>query len=236
MIDKKNFTEELEMLGVSVSDRQFGRFDKYAEMLVSYNEKVNLTALTAPEDIAEKHFIDSILPFLHFSLKKNASVIDVGTGAGFPSCPLKIVREDIALTLVDSLNKRVNFLKMLSDELSLDAKCIHARAEELGKDLDYREKFDAATARAVANLPILCEYCMPFVKIGGYFAALKGSRGADEAKEAYTAVKTLGGKLQEVYEYSLPSGDSRTLIVIKKISQTPSKYPRNKGVMTKKPL
>lgn len=236
MIDKKNFTEELEMLGVSVSDRQFGRFDKYAEMLVSYNEKVNLTALTAPEDIAEKHFIDSILPFLHFSLKKNASVIDVGTGAGFPSCPLKIVKEDIALTLVDSLNKRVNFLKMLSDELSLDAKCIHARAEELGKDPDYREKFDIATARAVANLPMLCEYCLPFVKVGGYFAALKGSRGADEAKEAYTAVKTLGGKLQEVYEYSLPSGDSRTLIVIKKISQTPSKYPRNKGVMTKKPL
>lgn len=236
MIDKKNFTEELEMLGVSVSDRQFGRFDKYAEMLVSYNEKVNLTALTAPEDIAEKHFIDSILPFLHFSLKKNASVIDVGTGAGFPSCPLKIVKEDIALTLVDSLNKRVNFLKMLSDELSLDAKCIHARAEELGKDPDYREKFDIATARAVANLPMLCEYCLPFVKVGGYFAALKGSRGADEAKEAYTAVKTLGGKLQEVYEYSLPSGDNRTLIIIKKISQTPSKYPRNKGVMTKKPL
>lgn len=236
MIDKKNFTEELEMLGVSVSDRQFGRFDKYAEMLVSYNEKVNLTALTAPEDIAEKHFIDSILPFLHFSLKKNASVIDVGTGAGFPSCPLKIVREDIALTLVDSLNKRVNFLKMLSDELSLDAKCIHARAEELGKDLDYREKFDIATARAVANLPILCEYCMPFVKIGGYFIALKGSRGTEEAKEAYTSIKTLGGKLEKVCEYSLPSGDSRTLIVIKKISQTPSKYPRNKGVMTKKPL
>lgn len=236
MIDKKNFTEELERLGVSVSDRQFEKFDKYAEMLVSYNEKVNLTALTSPEDIAEKHFIDSILPFLHFSLKKDASVIDVGTGAGFPSCPLKIVREDIALTLVDSLNKRVNFLNMLSQNLSLDAKCIHARAEELGKDLDYREKFDIATARAVANLPMLCEYCLPFVKVGGYFAALKGSRGADEAKEAYTAIKTLGGKLQEVYEYSLPSGDNRTLIIIKKISQTPPKYPRNKGLMTKKPL
>lgn len=236
MIDKKNFTEELERLGVSVSDRQFEKFDKYAEMLVSYNEKVNLTALTSPEDIAEKHFIDSILPFLHFSPKEGASVIDVGTGAGFPSCPLKIVREDIALTLVDSLNKRVNFLNMLSQNLSLDAKCIHARAEELGKDLDYREKFDIATARAVANLPMLCEYCLPFVKVGGYFAALKGSRGADEAKEAYTAIKTLGGKLQEVYEYALPSGDNRTLIIIKKISQTPSKYPRNKGMMTKKPL
>lgn len=236
MIDKKNFTEELEMLGVSVSGAQIEKFDKYAEMLVSYNEKVNLTALTSPEDIAEKHFIDSILPFIHFSPKEGASVIDVGTGAGFPSCPLKIIRNDLSLTLVDSLNKRVNFLNMLSQILSMDAKCIHARAEELGKNPDYREKFDIATARAVANLPVLCEYCLPFVKVGGYFVALKGSRGADEEKEAYTAVKTLGGKLHEVYEYSLPSGDSRTLIIIKKISQTPPKYPRNKGMMTKKPL
>lgn len=236
MIDKKKFALQLEKLNLSVSDGHVERFDEYAEMLVSYNEKVNLTALTSPEDIAEKHFIDSILPFLHFPLKEGASVIDVGTGAGFPSCPLKIIRDDISLTLVDSLNKRVNFLSMLSDALKLDAECIHARAEELGRNSDYRESFDVATARAVANLPILCEYCMPFVKIGGYFVALKGSRGAEEAKEAYTAIKTLGGKLQEVYEYSLPSGDNRTLVVIKKISQTPPKYPRNKGVMTKKPL
>lgn len=236
MIDKNNFVDELKRLGVSVNDGQFEKFGKYAEMLVSYNEKVNLTALTSPEDIAEKHFVDSILPFLHFPLKKSASVIDVGTGAGFPSCPLKIVREDISLTLVDSLNKRVNFLSMLSDELSLDAECIHARAEELGRNPGYRESFDAATARAVANLPILCEYCIPFVKTGGYFLALKGSRGKEEVKGAYTAIKTLGGKLEEVYEYSLPFGDSRTLIVIKKISQTPPKYPRNKGAMTKKPL
>lgn len=236
MIDKENFKRQLENLKVSVSDGQVERFDEYAKMLVSYNEKVNLTALTSSEDIAEKHFIDSILPFLHFPLKEGASIIDVGTGAGFPSCPLKIIRDDISLTLVDSLNKRVNFLSMLSDAISLDAECIHARAEELGRNSDYRECFDAATARAVANLPILCEYCMPFVKIGGYFIALKGSRGAEEAKEAYTAIKTLGGKLQEVYEYSLPSGDNRTLVVVKKISQTPPKYPRNKGVMTKKPL
>lgn len=236
MIEKENFARQLEKLNVCVSGGQIERFDKYAEMLVSYNEKVNLTALTSPDDIAEKHFIDSILPFLHFSLREGASVIDVGTGAGFPSCPLKIIRDDILLTLVDSLNKRVNFLSMLSDALSLEAECIHARAEELGRNSDYRESFDVATARAVANLPTLCEYCMPFVKVGGYFVALKGSRGAEEAKEAYTAIKTLGGKLQEVYEYSLPSGDSRTLLVIKKISQTPPKYPRNKGVMTKKPL
>ena len=236
MIDKKNFAGELERLEVCVSDGQIESFDKYAEMLVSYNEKVNLTALTSPEDIAEKHFIDSILPFLHFPLKEGARVIDVGTGAGFPSCPLKIIREDISLTLIDSLNKRVNFLSMLSSALSLEAECINARAEELGRNPDYRERFDAATARAVANLPVLCEYCMPFVKDGGYFLALKGSRGAEEAKEAYTAIKTLGGKLQEVYKYSLPSGDKRTLIVVKKISQTPPKYPRNKGVMTKKPL
>lgn len=236
MIDKKKFAGELEKLGVCVNDAQIECFDKYAELLVSYNERVNLTALTSPEDIEEKHFIDSILPFLLFPLKKGASVIDVGTGAGFPSCPLKIIRDDISLTLVDSLNKRVNFLRMLSDTLSLDAECIHARAEELGRNTEYRERFDAAAARAVASLPILCEYCMPLVKDGGYFLALKGSRGTEEAKESYTAIKTLGGKLQEVYEYSLPTGDKRTLIVVKKISQTPPKYPRNKGVMTKKPL
>lgn len=236
MIDKGTFTGELNKFGVCVNDGQFERFDKYAEMLVSYNEKVNLTALTAPDEVAEKHFVDSILPFLHFPLKEGSRVIDVGTGAGFPSCPLKIIRDDISLTLVDSLNKRVNFLSMLSEALSLDAECIHARAEDLGKNPDYRERFDAATARAVANLPVLCEYCMPFVKVGGYFLALKGSRGAEEAKDAYTAIKTLGGKLREVYEYALPSGDKRTLIIIEKISQTPPKYPRNKGMMTKKPL
>ena len=236
MLIKQDFISLLESAGIAISDEQFLMFDRYAYELISYNEKVNLTALTSPEDIAEKHFLDSILPFYHFKVKNGASVIDIGTGAGFPSCPLKIIRKDIDVTLLDSLLKRVNFLTRISDVLGLSAKCIHGRAEELGRDPNYREKYDVATARAVAGLPMLCEYCLPFVKEGGYFLSLKGSRGAQEAKEAYTAIKTLGGRLEEVYCYSLPSGDERTLIVVKKISQTPPKYPRNKGQMTKKPL
>ena len=236
MLIKQDFISLLESAGIAISDEQFLMFDRYAYELISYNEKVNLTALTSPVDIAEKHFLDSILPFYHFKVKSGASVIDVGTGAGFPSCPLKIIRKDIDVTLLDSLLKRVNFLARISDVLRLSAKCIHGRAEELGRDPNYREKYDVATARAVAGLPMLCEYCLPFVKEGGYFLSLKGSRGAQEAKEAYTAIKTLGGRLEEIYCYSLPSGDERTLIVVKKISQTPPKYPRNKGQMTKKPL
>lgn len=236
MLIKQDFISLLESAGIAISDEQFLMFDRYAYELISYNEKVNLTALTSPEDIAEKHFLDSILPFYNFKVKNGASVVDVGTGAGFPSCPLKIMRKDIDVTLLDSLQKRVNFLARISDVLRLSAKCIHGRAEELGRDPNYREKYDVATARAVAGLPMLCEYCLPFVKEGGYFLSLKGSRGAQEAKEAYTAIKTLGGRLEEVYCYSLPSGDERTLIVVKKISQTPPKYPRNKGQMTKKPL
>lgn len=236
MLIKQDFISLLESAGIAISDEQFLMFDRYAYELISYNEKVNLTALTSPEDIAEKHFLDSILPFYNFKVKNGASVVDVGTGAGFPSCPLKIMRKDIDVTLLDSLQKRVNFLTRISDVLRLSAKCIHGRAEELGRDPNYREKYDVATARAVAGLPMLCEYCLPFVKEGGYFLSLKGSRGAQEAKEAYTAIKTLGGRLEEVYCYSLPSGDERTLIVVKKISQTPPKYPRNKGQMTKKPL
>lgn len=236
MIDKNLLSKLFENAKLSVSGEQFARFDKYAEMLVSYNEKVNLTALTSPEDIAEKHFLDSVLPFSDIDIKNGAKIVDVGTGAGFPSCPLKIMRPDLSLTLVDSLNKRVTFLRELSDELSLEAECIHSRAEDLGQNPDYREAFDIATARAVAKLSVLCEYCLPLVSVGGSFISLKGSKGTEEAKEAENAVKILGGKIVRVHEYSLPSGDGRTLIEIKKISHTPPKYPRNKGVMTKKPL
>lgn len=236
MFTKQSLITLFENSGIALSDEQFSRLDSYAEQLVSYNQKVNLTALTSPEDIAEKHFLDSILPFCHFKIKSGAKLIDVGTGAGFPSCPFKILRDDIKITLLDSLLKRVNFLTLISDKLGLCAECVHARAEELGRDTGYRERYDIAVARAVAGLPVLCEYCLPFVRVGGYFLSLKGSRGEQEAKEAYTAIKTLGGRLEEVFRYSLPSGDERTLVVVRKISQTPPKYPRNKGQMTKKPL
>lgn len=221
---------------IEVSNEQYKRLSDYSAMLTEWNEKINLTAITDPEGIALKHFFDSIYPFTLFDVPSGAEVIDVGTGAGFPSCPLKIFREDIKLTLLDSLNKRIKFLSELSEKLELSAECIHGRAEELGRKLEYREKFDIATARAVADLSLLCEYCMPFVKTGGVFAALKGADGKKELEASENAVRILGGKTELCREYSLPNGDKRCLIVIRKVKAAPEKYPRNKGQMTKKPL
>ena len=223
--------------GISVTEKEYSRLACYADMLTDWNTRMNLTAITDPEGIAEKHFYDSVYPFFADDiLPEGASLIDVGTGAGFPSCPLKVFRQDVKLTLLDSLNKRIGFLNALSEELDLGAECIHGRAEELGRAPGYREQFDAATARAVANLSALCEYCLPFVKTGGSFIALKGSDGASELKAARNAVKTLGGEVTLCKEYALPNGDGRCLTVIRKIAATPEKYPRNKGQMTKKPL
>lgn len=237
MIDRNFLKELFEKSEITASDEGIKKFETYAELLVDWNEKINLTAITEPREICEKHFLDSVLPFkLWGGVFDGAEIIDVGTGAGFPSCPLKICRDDVKITLLDSLNKRINFLKAVSDELSLNAECVHGRAEELGKNQDFREKFDIATARAVANLRDLCEYCLPFVKEGGYFVALKGQSGVDEVNEAKNAVKILGGKVEKVIEYKLPNGDGRVLAVIKKVSKTPEKYPRNKGQMKKKPL
>ncbi|MBQ7979988.1 MAG: 16S rRNA (guanine(527)-N(7))-methyltransferase RsmG [Oscillospiraceae bacterium] len=236
MLNKERFLALFENSGIEITDESFERLDRYAELLCEWNEKINLTAITDAQGIEEKHFYDSVVPFFMFDLPKGVSVIDVGTGAGFPSCPLKIVRDDIRLTLLDSLNKRINFLKELSDSVSLSANCVHGRAEEDGKKPIYREKFDVATARAVASLPELCEYCLPFVKVGGLFVALKGSSGEEELKNAQNAIKTLGGRVEKSISYTLPCGDGRTLILIRKISQTPTKYPRNRGQMTMKPL
>jgi 16S rRNA (guanine527-N7)-methyltransferase len=237
LTDKNTLTALFAVGGLSVTEVQYDALSVYADMLCAWNEKINLTAITDPEGIAEKHFFDSVFPFLSEGLvPKGASLIDVGTGAGFPSCPLKVFRPDVRLTLLDSLNKRINFLSELSDTLSLDADCIHGRAEELGRDKTYRECFDIATARAVANLSALCEYCLPFVRVGGAFIALKGSDGENELENAKNAIKILGGKTELCKNYTLPSGDGRCLIVIRKLSHTPDKYPRNKGQMTKKPL
>lgn len=234
----KNFLRELfEGSCMVISDENIQKFETYAQLLVMWNEKINLTAITEPDEICEKHFLDSVLPFKMWGrLCENAKIIDVGTGAGFPSCPLKIMRNDVQITLLDSLNKRINFLKSVSDELALEAVFVHGRAEEYGNNAEFREKYDIATARAVANLTELCEYCLPFVKVGGYFVALKGQSGEAEVDVARNAVKILGGKIEEVTPYNLPNGDGRVLVVIKKIAKTPPKYPRNKGQMKKKPL
>jgi 16S rRNA (guanine527-N7)-methyltransferase len=174
------------------------------------------------------------------NVPRGTTLIDVGTGAGFPSIPLKICRHDIEITLLDSLNKRVNFLKEVSDELGLDARCVHGRAEETARYIkggsEFRESFDIATARAVANLRDLCEYCLPFVKIGGRFVALKGKDGAAELDGAKEAIKILGGETELSKSYELPNGDSRQLIVIKKVRATAAKYPRNAGQIKKNPL
>ena len=216
-----------------ITDAQYERFAAYARLLIKWNEMINLTAITDPEGIALKHFFDSVYPFTLAPIPKGASVIDVGTGAGFPSCPLKIMRDDIDLTLLDSLNKRIKFLETLSGECALGAVCIHSRAEDGGKRADLRESFDIACARAVAPMYILAEYCLPFVKVGGAFYALKGSSGSEELDEAKEAIKRLGGKVEAVKEYALPNGDGRTLIVIRKVTPTPAKYPRPKAKIVK---
>ena len=229
-----NFREIFSQNGFDISDTQYNNFSAYAELLVEWNQKINLTAITDPEGITIKHFLDSILILKYAEILKESSLIDVGTGAGFPAIPLKIYRNDINITLLDSLNKRINFLNEVSQKLNLPMISIHSRAEDGSKKPELREKFDIATARAVAALPVLYEYCIPYVKVGGQFIALKGPN--EDYKSANKELKLLGGELTDVKEYSLPGGDSRLLIVAKKISQTPSKYPRNSGQILKKSL
>lgn len=237
IISKNEFIKLFASYNISVSDEQYEKFLTYSDYLVEYNKVCNLTAILDPQGITIKHFLDSILPFQYLEIPQCAKIIDVGTGAGFPSVPLKIMNSEYNITLLDSLNKRVKFLSSLCERLQFkDIVAVHGRAEEKGKDDEFREKYDIATARAVASLPQLCEYCIPFVKVGGFFVALKGSAGEKELTISKNAVETLGGEIHDCIEYTLPGGDKRTLIVIKKISQTPSKYPRNKGQMTKKPL
>lgn len=220
--------------GLNLNEEIYEKFDTYAELLVSWNEKINLTAITDPLGITEKHFIDSLAVFRNDIIPQNSSVIDVGTGAGFPGIPMKIYRNDLKVTLLDSLNKRINFLSEVSNKLSLGLNCIHSRAEDGAKKTELREQFDVATARAVAPLPILCEYCLPYVKIGGKFVALKGPN--EDAKDSFTAYRTLGAEISDIIEYELPCGDKRQIIIYSKIKETPKKYPRNPSQIDKKPL
>ena len=210
------------------------KLEIYYETLIEYNNVMNLTAITEKNEVWIKHFLDSIITLNYAEIKKNAKVIDVGTGAGFPSVPLKIYRDDIKLTLLDSLNKRVGFLKELSARLSIETECIHARAEDAAKEESLRESFDVSTARAVASMPKLSEYCIPFVKPGGVFIALKGVN--EEIAEAQNAVKILGGEIGYSKSYELDGREGRQIFVIKKISHTPIKYPRNSGQIKKQPL
>ena len=235
MIDTARFSAAAAAEGFELTARQLEQFDQYAQFLVEYNEKVNLTAITDPEGIEVKHFLDSLMLLKAVELPEGASVIDVGTGAGFPSVPAKIVRDDLRLTLLDGLNKRIVFLGELSRRLGQENTALHARAEEAARG-ELREQFDLATARAVADLRVLAEYCLPFVKVGGCFAALKGGDIEEELDEAKYAVRQLGGKVESVEKFDLPGGLSRSIVVIRKVKPTPAKFPRPSGKIKKNPL
>ena len=231
--------------GLELTKEQLFQFKTYQDLLIDWNQRVNLTAITDPGEIALKHFADSlsVLPFLTEAFKKSdtrfpdVSLIDVGTGAGFPGIPLKITHPSLSVTLMDSLNKRIAFLDAVIQALSLkDCITVHSRAEDGAKCGDYRERFDIAVARAVAGMPVLCEYCLPFVKVGGIFAAMKSSAG-EELKTARHAIKILGGEIEACHDFKLPESDiSRSVIIIRKISKTPAGYPRKAGKPEKEPL
>lgn len=223
---------EFQKCNIKLSQDKADKLLKLYEFLVEYNQNVNLTAITDFEEVVVKHFIDSVLPFSMIDIKENSSFIDVGTGAGFPSIPLMIVRPDLKGTLLEALNKRCVFLEKACELTGVDPKVIHGRAEDYAKE--KREAFDFATARAVAAMPVLCEYCIPYIKTGGRFIALK-SVNEDET-QCEKAVNVLGGKIAEIKDYTITNGDSRRLFIIDKVSQTPTKYPRNSSMIKKKPL
>lgn len=234
MIDKIRFTDLCEKNGITLDEKALDRFDLFARLLVEWNKKMNLTAITEPQEIEVKHFLDCLLVQKYFDFSSVKTAVDIGAGAGFPSIPLLICNENVEFTLVDSLNKRLDFLSVVCKELGINANLIHSRAEELGQDEDFRENFDLALARAVAPMNVLSEYCLPFVKSGGSFVALKGSN--DDITPAQNAIKTLGGELVNNVSYKLNDGDLRTLAIVKKISQTPTQYPRKPKKISTKPL
>lgn len=224
--------------GINLSSQQLKKFDLYYELLIEWNEKINLTAITDYDEVVIKHFLDSISIIKYISFHPDSYVLDVGTGAGFPGIPLKILFPDMRLVLLDSLNKRINFLNCVIDNLNLNkVKTVHGRAEDLAKDTLYREQFDFVVSRAVANLSSLSELCLPFVKVGSEFISYKSEKANDEILSANQAIQKLGGKIQNCFHFNLPGTDyERNLVCIEKIMKTPLKYPRKAGTPLKKPL
>ena len=232
----KELKKQAEEIDINLNDTQINQMHKYMELMLEWNEKINLTAITEEKEIIQKHFIDSLTIAKY--IEKNAKIVDVGTGAGFPGIPLKIVREDLNITLLDSLNKRIKFLDEVINQIGLkDIRTVHARVEEFGKDKEYRENFDYATSRAVANLTTLSEYMLPLVKKCGKCICMKGSNVESELKESKKAIEVLGGTIQKVESFNLPFSDiSRNIIIINKIKDTPLKYPRKPGIPSKEPI
>ena len=234
MIDKERLRSLALQSGIELDQTALDRFDTYAELLVEWNGKMNLTAITEPEEIEVKHFLDCLMLPKYFDLGNTKTVIDVGAGAGFPSVPLLIYNPDLCLTMMDAINKRLTFLDTAIHAIGLEANLVHARAEDSGQDKNYRETFDLATARAVAPMNVLAEYCLPFVKVGGYFVALKGSN--DDTEHAKEAIATLGGEVVSNVSYKLNGTEPRSIVVVKKISQTPTQFPRKAKKISAKPL
>ena len=229
-------SKKSKILGVRFSVEQIEQFYKYMNLLIEWNEKMNLTAITEPKEIILKHFIDSITILKY--IDDNSKLVDVGTGAGFPGVPLSIMNPTLKITLVDSLNKRLIFLQEVVKELNLkNIEIVHARAEEFGQNKNYREKFDIATSRAVANLATLSEYLVPLVKIGGKIISMKASNAKEEINDAQKAIEVLGGKIEKIEEFDLPESDiGRTIIIIDKNKCTPAIYPRKAGTPAKEPI
>ena len=233
---QEKLKKECEKMQIDIKESQIEKFYIYMNLLLEWNQKINLTAITDCDEIIIKHFIDSLTICKY--LKKESSVVDVGTGAGFPGIPIKIVREDLNIILVDSLNKRIRFLEEIIKKLELEnIKAIHSRAEEFGRNIKYREKFDYATSRAVANLSTLSEYLIPLVKIKGKVISMKGSTIDEELEESKKAINVLGGKILNIDEFNLPSSDiKRNIVIIEKVKNTPNKDPRKPGTPAKEPI
>lgn len=236
----ENIRESLRIMakgfGLKLTEKHLDQFQLYMELLLTWNEKLNLTAIKEPLEVVEKHFVDSLTVLNACSIKPGAKVLDVGTGPGFPGVPLKIFRPDLEVTLLDGANKRLNFLGEVCRELDISCARVHKRAEEAGRDTAMREAFDVVTARAVAGLNVLCEYCLPLVKMKGYFVAMKGPGAGEEIQEAKRALEILGGDQVKIEPITLPSAGERNLVVVRKLRFTPREYPRHGGTITKHPL
>ncbi|MBB6454429.1 16S rRNA (guanine527-N7)-methyltransferase [Salirhabdus euzebyi] len=237
-MNEELFIQLLKEKRIEINDKQLKQFEIYYSTLVEWNEKMNLTAITAKNEVYLKHFYDSLTPAFYFPFEGNMTVCDVGAGAGFPSLPLKIIFPELQVTIVDSLNKRITFLDHLAKQLNLQGvNFYHDRAETFGQNKKFRESFDIVTARAVARLSVLSELCLPLAKVGGTFLALKGPQFQEEEKDAQSAIHQLGGEWNEVHAFALPEeGSERHLAVVKKIKTTPKRYPRKPGIPNKSPI
>ena len=234
----QEFYKLLAQQGIELNDRQKDQFERYFELLVEWNEKINLTAITEKNEVYLKHFYDSIAPVLQGLIdNQDLKLLDIGAGAGFPSLPMKIICPQLDVTIIDSLNKRISFLKLLAEELKLDkVHFYHGRAEDFAQDKTFRAQFDLVTARAVARMQVLSELTIPYLKVGGKLLALKASNAPEELEEAKNALSLLFSKVQDNLSYALPNGDPRFITVVEKKKETPNKYPRKAGMPNKRPL